>query len=111
MSGREKTVCAVLLAAGSSSRMGRGADGRSINKLLVPFGGLTPVERCVKAFSGFADELVIVVSGETLEAARRAAFLSDKPVRLVAGGGRRQDSVLNGVTATESTNTARYICA
>ena len=111
MSGREKTVCAVLLAAGSSSRMGRGADGRSINKLLVSFGGLTPVERCVKAFSGFADELVIVVSGETLEAARRAAFLSDKPVRLVAGGGRRQDSVLNGVTATECDIVAIHDCA
>lgn len=52
------TVSAILLAAGSSSRMGE-------NKMLMRFCGKTPVELCVEAFCGIADEAVIAVSPDT----------------------------------------------
>lgn len=97
----EKTVCAVLLAAGSSTRMGTDRGGEPINKMLLNISGMTPIERCVRAFYDHVDEYVIVVSESTAEAARSAAASVDKPVRIVLGGARRQDSVLNGVTATD----------
>jgi 2-C-methyl-D-erythritol 4-phosphate cytidylyltransferase/2-C-methyl-D-erythritol 2,4-cyclodiphosphate synthase len=111
MGESEKSVCAILLAAGSSTRMGRGADGARVNKLLMSFGGLTPVERCALAFCRYADEFVIVVSEDTREAAFRAAERTDKPVRIVAGGERRQDSVLAGITATDCDIVAIHDCA
>lgn len=97
----EKTVCAVLLAAGSSTRMGKDDRGEPINKILLNIAGATPIDRCVRAFYAFADEFVIVVSESTKETALSIAADMDKPVRIVMGGARRQDSVLNGITATD----------
>ena len=100
-----KTVTAVLLAAGSSLRMG------GENKMLLSIGGMTPIERCVKAFSPYSDSIVIVVSNRTRAAAERAAKLSGVPTTIVSGGPRRQDSVLNGVSAADGAIVAIHDCA
>ncbi|MBO4562230.1 MAG: 2-C-methyl-D-erythritol 2,4-cyclodiphosphate synthase [Clostridia bacterium] len=107
----KKTVCAILLAAGSSSRMGCDADGKPVNKLLAEICGSNPIERCVKAFSGHVDEMVITVSVNTREAAERASALTDVPVTITYGGAMRQDSVLNGIRATSCDIVAIHDCA
>ena len=91
-----KTTAAILLAAGSSQRMG------GVDKMLLRIGGMTPIERCVRAFCPFVDSIVIAFSPSTEDAAKRAAELSSVPVRLVPGGARRQDSVLNAVMAADA---------
>ena len=72
------TVSAILLAAGSSSRMGE-------NKMLMRFCGKTPVELCVEAFCGIADEAVIAVSPDTEEIALTTANSAPYPVKIVRG--------------------------
>lgn len=72
------TVSAILLAAGSSSRMGE-------NKMLMRFCGKTPVELCVEAFCGIADEAVIAVSPDTEEIVLAAAKFAPYPVKIVRG--------------------------
>lgn len=99
-----KTVCAVLLAAGSSTRMGS-------NKMLFSFNGKNPIELCLEVFDGIADEAVIAVSPDTAEAAEKAAKGVNMNVRIVLGGKRRQDSVLNALTATEADIVAIHDCA
>lgn len=107
----EKTVSAILLAAGSSTRMGRGSDGERINKLTIKPGGTDPISLCVRAFSPVADEIVIVVSEATRAAAEKIRSLSSVPVRIVRGGARRQDSVQNGVSAASCDIVAIHDCA
>lgn len=101
----KRTVSAILLAAGSSERM------RGVNKMLIAIDGLTPADRCVLAFAPFADEIVIAVSDSTRPAAERAAKLSPVPVKIVEGGARRQDSVLNALRAAEFGTVAVHDCA
>ena len=73
-------MTAVLVAAGSSTRMG-------FDKLSFDLGGETVLERSVRAFDECpeVDELVIV-TGASSENAQRAAARCKKPVRLVKGG-------------------------
>lgn len=107
----DKTVCAILLAAGSSQRMGTDESGERINKLLLDINGLNPIERCVRTFSRTADSIVIIVSESTREAAKRAALLTRVPVKIALGGARRQDSVLNGISETNADIVAIHDCA
>ena len=97
------TVSAILLAAGSSSRMGE-------NKMLMRFCGKTPVELCVEAFCGIADEAVIAVSPDTEEIALTAANSAPYPVKIVRGGSTRQESVFNAVCAASGTIAAVDDC-
>lgn len=89
----ECRVTAVLVAAGSSTRMG-------FDKLSVDLGGETVLERSVRAFDECpeVDELVIV-TGASGENAQRAAARCKKPVRLVKGGSTRAESARSGVAA------------
>ena len=98
------TVSAILLAAGSSSRMGE-------NKMLMRFCGKTPVELCVEAFCGIADEAVIAVSPDTEEIALTAANSAPYPVKIVRGGSTRQESVFNAVRAASGAIAAVHDCA
>ena len=98
------TVSAILLAAGSSSRMGE-------NKMLMRFCGKTPIELCVEAFCGIADEAVIAVSPDTEEIALTAANSAPYPVKIVRGGSTRQESVFNAVRAASGAITAVHDCA
>jgi molybdenum cofactor cytidylyltransferase len=67
-------VAAVILAAGSSTRMGR-------NKLLLELGGETLVRRAVRAASGAGVDEVVVVLGH--EESRVRAELAGVPCTLV----------------------------
>lgn len=89
----ECRVTAVLVAAGSSTRMG-------FDKLSFDLGGETVLERSVRAFDECpeVDELVIV-TGASGGNARRAAARCKKPVRLVKGGSTRAESARSGVAA------------
>ena len=89
----ECRVTAVLVAAGSSTRMG-------FDKLSFDLGGETVLERSVRAFDECpeVDELVIV-TGTSGENAQRAAARCKKPVRLVKGGSTRAESARSGVAA------------
>ena len=107
----KKTVCAVLLAAGSSTRMG-------FNKLTIDFGGRTPIALSLEAFIDECSEAVIACSEQTLDAVRAAVEtlapqLEERafPVRIVMGGARRQDSVYNALTATDADIAAIHDCA
>lgn len=86
-------MTAVLVAAGSSTRMG-------FDKLSFDLGGETVLERSVRAFDECpeVDELVIV-TGASGENAQRAAARCKKPVRLVKGGSTRAESARSGVAA------------
>ena len=86
-------VTAVLVAAGSSTRMG-------FDKLSFDLGGETVLERSVRAFDECpeVDELVLV-TGASGENAERAAARCKKPVQLVRGGATRAESARNGVAA------------
>ena len=87
----EKTVTAVLVAAGSSRRMG-------FDKLSAPLGGGTVLSASVAAFDRhpLVSELVIV-TGADETAARAAAACCQKPVTLAKGGATRALSALAGV--------------
>lgn len=103
----DKSVCAVLLAAGASTRMGE-------NKMLMRFGGKTPIQLSAEAFIPFADEFVFVVSSNTHGAALEAAEAcreSGKSVAIVTGGIRRQDSVYNALIAAKADIVAIHDCA
>ena len=86
-------MTAVLVAAGSSTRMG-------FDKLSFDLGGETVLERSVRAFDECPEvgELVIV-TGASGENAQRAAACCKKPVRLVRGGSPRAESARSGVAA------------
>jgi 2-C-methyl-D-erythritol 4-phosphate cytidylyltransferase / 2-C-methyl-D-erythritol 2,4-cyclodiphosphate synthase len=88
---------AVIIAAG-----GRGARmGRTLPKQWLSLGGRTILDRSVSAFDRHqqVQELIVVVPPETLDSPEFVKPTAGKPVRFVAGGTRRQDSVANGVDA------------
>ena len=91
---------AVVLAAGSGSRMGPGR-----NKMFIRFGRYTVLERSLRAFeeSGCFDRMVLVYRAcdkdETEQTAKRTLSL---PYSLVEGGSERQFSVYNALCAIGS---------
>lgn len=91
-------VSALIVAAGSSRRMGGAAD-----KLLLEVAGCPVIAHTWRRFdaSPVIDEIVLVIREEAREryAALAARYAFAKPHRLVAGGPERQDSVWNGLEA------------
>jgi 2-C-methyl-D-erythritol 4-phosphate cytidylyltransferase/2-C-methyl-D-erythritol 2,4-cyclodiphosphate synthase len=89
-------VAAIIAAGGRGLRM-----GRALPKQFLTVSGLTILERSVAAFDRHqqVQELVVVVPPEALESSEFVKPATTKPVRFVAGGARRQDSVANGVDA------------
>ncbi|MCH7762284.1 MAG: 2-C-methyl-D-erythritol 4-phosphate cytidylyltransferase [Candidatus Marinimicrobia bacterium] len=87
---------AVIAAAGSGERFGGKKQFKQLKKRPLLFHTLNPFLECTDIF-----EIVVVVPEENLELVSRelASYTSAKPVRAVAGGARRQDSVLNGCLA------------
>lgn len=84
-------ISGLLLAAGSSSRMG-------FDKLTTPLGGVAPLLRSLALLiEGGCTEIVAVVS-ETTRACLAAVDCS-VPLTLVDGGAMRTDSVRNGLAA------------
>ena len=81
---------AIIVAAGSSSRMG-------FNKLLAPLGGLPVIVRTVKAFNDCVsiDEIIVVASDEVRAVLEKHTFAKLKTV--VQGGAERHFSVWEGL--------------
>ena len=89
----EMKASAVVLAAGSSTRMG-------FDKLAVDLGGETVLGRSLRAFDACPRiGEIIVVTGPDPALARQEAAGCSKPVRLVAGGATRAESACRGVEA------------
>ena len=88
-----KTVSAVLVAAGNSTRMG-------FDKLSFDLGGETVLHRSIRAFAQCPQitELVLV-AGKNREFVAQQAADCPKPVQIVAGGATRAESAKNGVLA------------
>lgn len=90
-----KKVSAVIVAAGSSSRM------HGIDKQLLNIGGMPVIARAVFAFekSEIISEIVIVtredIIGEITDLTAKYGFKKVKAV--VKGGNTRQESVFNGI--------------
>lgn len=70
--GHDQRVAAVVLAAGMSSRMGGGAAGSPVNKLLVELEGKALVAHAVDALLCTAARPVIVVTGHDADSVRQA---------------------------------------
>ena len=89
----EKKVSAVLVAAGSSTRMG-------FDKLSFDLGGETVLHRSIRAFAQcpLVDEIILVAGSNRVFAQQQAADCA-KPVCVVAGGATRAESAKNGVLA------------
>ena len=88
-----------IVAAGRGSRMGQG------DKLFMEVAGLPLVGHTWRRFDRFAGtaEIVIVTRGESRSLFENLAkrIAAAKPWRIVEGGAERQDSVWNGVNATD----------
>lgn len=89
-------VTAIIVAAGKSERMGAGTDKAFLNlgpKPVVAW-SLLAFERCADI-----DQIVLVVRKDQLIAAKAVVrmFGISKVRAVVAGGSKRQDSVMNGM--------------
>ncbi|MGN0853863.1 MAG: 2-C-methyl-D-erythritol 4-phosphate cytidylyltransferase [Kiritimatiellia bacterium] len=94
-------VTAIIVAAGKSERMGSGTDKAFLNlgsKPIVAW-SLLAFERCADV-----DQIVLVVRKDQLVAAKAVArmFGISKLRAIVAGGAKRQDSVMNGLKQVDS---------
>src|SRR5712672_1739580 len=83
-------VTAIIAAGGRGERLGAG-----LPKQLVEIGGQTILERSVNAFVAHAGVTDVVVALPEDLMSRPPAHLTQaaKPLTMVPGGGRRQDSV------------------
>ena len=89
----KKSVSAVLVAAGSSTRMG-------FDKLSFDLGGETVLHRSIRAFERCPDVTeIILVAGKNRAFVEQQAADCTKPVRIVPGGATRAESAKNGVLA------------
>lgn len=85
-------VTAIIAAGGRGERL-----GGVVPKQLVPVGGRSLLERSVSIFMThpLVDEVVVALPGDIVADPPRYLRVSPKPLRLVVGGERRQDSVVN----------------
>ena len=96
-------VHAVIVAAGRGTRM-----GLSVNKVFAHVGGMTVLERTVRAFAAHAhvDGGIVVVATPGEEAQVRTllsdAGLLSRVKAIATGGADRQASVLSGLRALET---------
>ncbi len=89
----QQTVSAIIVAAGSSTRMG-------FDKLSADLGGQTVLAKSIAAFAAHAEiaEIVLVYGkNEAFVRGEAAQFAGQKPIVYVAGGAVRAQSVANGV--------------
>ena len=90
-----KTCGAVLVAAGSASRMG------GIDKVMAPLGGTPMIVRTARAFQDCEaiKEIVIVTRKDLILSITALCQGMDKVKAVVVGGGSRQESVWLGLNA------------
>lgn len=92
MSARAFSVCAIVCAAGKGERA-----GFSKNKLLVPVGGRTVLERTVSAFDFPGIEEILVTASEEDREEISRLFAGFPKVRIVSGGATRTQSVFRAL--------------
>jgi len=87
---------AVIVAAGAGKRFGGG-----IPKQFLMFQGIPVVNHSIKTFidAGFEDIAVVVPTGED---AWKSLWTPPAGIKVVSGGNRRQDSVLNGLMTLDA---------
>ena len=93
----ERTYVTAIIAAGGSGRR----LGEARPKQLLSIGGRSVLERSVSVFLAHpsVDELVVALPAELVDAPPQYLRSTAKPLRIVAGGPRRQDSVANAFRA------------
>ncbi len=100
------TASAIIVAAGSSTRM-----GKPISKQLIKLNGTEVIVHTLKAFEASAsiDEIILVCREQDIEIIKDLAKSNGitKPLKLTKGGATRQESVKNGVMLVS--DTAKYI--
>jgi 2-C-methyl-D-erythritol 4-phosphate cytidylyltransferase/2-C-methyl-D-erythritol 2,4-cyclodiphosphate synthase len=89
-------VTAIIAAGGRGQRYG----GTELKQLLI-VGGRQVLERSVMAFADHpaVDEVIVAIPAELMDAPPSYLRTGSKPLRVVAGGDRRQDSVMNAFRA------------
>lgn len=97
MSQLDKPVVAVVVAAGSGSRL-----GAALPKALVELDGVPLVRRAVDALAdGGVTDIVVTIPEGMAEAFGRAIEGAAVPVVCIVGGATRQDSVRLGLAALD----------
>ena len=95
---KHTTCSVVVVAAGSSSRMGE-------DKLFLDLGGMPVLARTLLAFErcAFVDEIVLVTREASLERAAELCrkYAVDKVKKVIIGGRTRTESSLAGLTAID----------
>lgn len=91
-------VSAIIAAGGRGQRF-----GGPVPKQMLSIGGQSALERSVALFLAHrqVDELVVALPAEFVTAPPPYLQATPKPVRIVAGGARRQDSVQNAFNAID----------
>ena len=96
----DQSCTAIILAAGSSTRMG---DGK--NKQFENVGGMPVLARSIAAFSQTSgvDDIILVARDEDILRCRRLVrtYAFDKVSKIVRGGETRRESVMAGFAAME----------
>ena len=94
-------VTAVIAAGGVGTRLGAGRP-----KQLVRLGGATILQRSVEAFDRCdrVDEIVLVLPASLAGGPALVDNPNGTPLRVVAGGARRQDSVARGFEAATASD-------
>jgi len=100
MINNQQKVSAIIVAAGSSERMG------GIDKVFAPLGGKPVLARVIDVFENChsVHQIVMVVSQQNIESAQRLVAEQgwSKVSEVCAGGERRQDSVAAGLSRLDS---------
>jgi 2-C-methyl-D-erythritol 4-phosphate cytidylyltransferase len=95
-------VSAIIPAAGSGERFGE-------EKQFKLFSGRPLLFHTLKLFlqSDYIDEIIVAVPSASVGSTHRdvLSMSAGKPVKVVAGGTRRQDSVKNGIDVSDSHST------
>ena len=95
-------VSAIIPAAGSGERFGE-------EKQFKLFSGRPLIFHTLKLFlqSDYIDEIIVAVPSANVDSTHRDVLSMSvgKPVKVVAGGTRRQDSVKNGIDVSDSHST------
>jgi 2-C-methyl-D-erythritol 4-phosphate cytidylyltransferase/2-C-methyl-D-erythritol 2,4-cyclodiphosphate synthase len=92
-------VAAIIAAGGQGRRLGAGRP-----KQLLEIGGQSILQLSVALLVAHPDvtEIVVVLPADLVSDPPDYLLSGRKPVRVVAGGARRQDSVANGVDVVEA---------
>jgi 2-C-methyl-D-erythritol 4-phosphate cytidylyltransferase / 2-C-methyl-D-erythritol 2,4-cyclodiphosphate synthase len=95
---QSRRIVAVIAAGGQGNRLGAGAP-----KQFIEIGGRTMLERSIAAFDSHprVHTLVVALPAAVLADPPACIAACAKPVQLVAGGERRQDSVARAFAAIE----------